>query len=85
MHSVGGAIDLGGYTWDMNFDINTVGTYQVTLSYTGVTGSRSETIELEVIEEDIEGPTINLVGGNFNKISVSFSDIYMININLFVW
>ncbi|MFA7612080.1 MAG: bacterial Ig-like domain-containing protein [Acholeplasmataceae bacterium] len=84
MHSVGGAIDLGGYTWDMNFDINTVGTYQVTLSYTGVTGSRSETIELEVIEEDIEGPTINLVGGNFNKIRVENRDEFLAEFNQYL-
>ena len=68
----------------MNFDINTVGTYQVTLSYTGVTGSRSETIELEVIEEDIEGPTINLVGGNFNKIRVENRDEFLAEFNQYL-
>ena len=67
MHSIAGEVDLGGYTWDMDFDINTIGIYEISLSYSGVTGFKSETIELEVIEEDIEGPEVFISGGNFNK------------------
>ncbi len=67
MHSISGEVDLGGYTWDMDFDIDTIGVYEISLSYSGVTGFKSETIELEVIEEDTEGPEVFILSGNFNK------------------
>lgn len=70
MHSVAGEIDLGGYVWDMDFDINTVGIYLISLEYSGVTGTKRESIELSVIEEDLEGPEVFISGGNFNKTRV---------------
>lgn len=81
MHSVSGAIDFGGYTWEMDFDIETAGSYQVTLSYTGVTGFKSETIDLEVVEEDIEGPNIFITGGNFNKTRIENPDEFLTEFN----
>lgn len=81
MHSIAGEVDLGGYTWDMDFDIDTVGVYEISLSYSGVTGFKSETIELEVIEEDIEGPEVFILSGNFNKTRVENPNEFLTEFN----
>ncbi len=67
MHEGDEGIDFGGYVWDMDFDIDEVGVYTITLSYEGVTGFKSNFVELEVIEEDVEAPEIFMYDRNFNK------------------
>lgn len=81
MYDREGPIDLGGYVWETNFDIDEVGVYDVTISYVGVDGYRSATVELEVIEEDTEGPTIFVASGGpgrkFNKTRVENYDDFL--------
>lgn len=84
MHAVGEAIDLGGYVWEMDFDIDVVGEYDISLSYDGVTGLKSETITLEVILEDIEGPEIFILGGNFNKTRIENPDDFLSEFNTYL-
>jgi|LSQX01.1.fsa_nt_gb hypothetical protein len=75
MHNRDGEIDRGGYVWDFGgFDITEEGFYTITLSYAGVTGDKSNSIELEVIAEDTEAPEIFMQDANFNKIRLDKDD-----------
>lgn len=67
MHSLEEGIDKGGYVWNTDFDIDVAGVYEIELSYEGVTGHKSNSVELEVVEEDIEAPEIFMQDGKFNK------------------
>lgn len=84
MHNISGEIDLGGYVWETDFDIDVVEVYTVTLTYEGVTGIKSNFFELEVIEEDVELPEIFMVDRDFNIVRRENEQDFLREFNHFV-
>lgn len=85
MHNIGGEIDLGGYVWETDFDIDVVGVYTVTLNYDGVNGLRTNSIQLEVIEEDVEKPEIFMIDRNFNIVRKEDEEDFIKEFDRFIY